>query len=118
MSNALNLPWGRCRLSLDRGDLWGLRESSCHWRDIFGPNPGNTSPPSLGLDFTRAAEKRAVVTYTISVGQDCGDVDNVKEATLVLRQDLVKLGLGAVVWNCVREGRPANKHFPSNIDEN
>lgn len=101
-------------MSLDRGDLWGLRESSCHWRDIFGPNPRNTSPPSLGLDFTRAAEKRAVVTYTISVGQDYEDGDNVQEAKLVLGQELVKLGLGAVVWDCVRESRPANKHFPYN----
>lgn len=106
-----NLPSGRCRLSLDH-DLWDLNESSCHWRDIFGPYPRNTSPPTLGLDFTRAAENRAVVTYNLSVGQDCEDGDNVQEATLVLGQDLVKLGLGAVVWDCVRESRPAYKTFP------
>lgn len=85
----------------DRNGVDGL---SISWREIFKTTAG--WPPTLGLDFLRAAQHTTTTTYELEgacggegPGKDSGR--NNEEAKLTLGQDLGKLGLGAVVWDCV-----------------
>lgn len=70
------------------------------WRNIFEhPTEG---PPTLGLDFLRAVQHTTTTKYGLRGrrgGMWIGGEE--EDATLTLGQDLGKLGLGAVVWDCV-----------------
>ena len=118
--NSSNLTPREPRLSLDRDNLLGLFGSISHWQDIYHTpreprafsNVNHNGAPTLGLDFLRASEGTITITYTLGSsgnnfeGKDKDedkDEDETQEATLVLSQDLGKLGLGAVVWDCVSE---------------
>lgn len=70
---------------------------SISWRNIF-VDPLK-QPPTLGLDFVRAARDTTATTYAVAPAPNNGNEK--REATLFLAQNLGKLGLGGVVWDCV-----------------
>lgn len=85
----------------DAGSI-GLHGRS--WRDIFKSTI--KGPPTLGLDFLRASKDTTTVRYNLQAPREGPwkydhDEDHSSYATLTLLQDLGKLGLGAVVWDCV-----------------
>lgn len=86
-------------------------EDDCHdtgsksWREIFAVARVGAGPaywPTLGVNFMRATQNTTIIRYNRvaccggSPKGSCSDY-----ATLTLGQDLRKLGLGAVVWDCV-----------------
>jgi len=101
---------GRALLPILRQDERGTTgaTSSPSWRDIFAADPqalDEESPPTLGVSFLRASRHTTTIEYTLAVvrseGSSKGGTSLGKHATLTLGQDLRKLGLGAVVWDCV-----------------
>lgn len=80
--------------------------SASSWREIFVVaacrRAGSTSP-TLGVNYMRAAQKTTTVKYSLAAhhGGSSNKGSCSEYATLTLGQDLRKLGLGAVVWDCV-----------------
>lgn len=75
---------------------------SVSWREIFQKQA--LGPPSLGLDFLHALEDTAKIKYGLRARREGPRKDGRSDvATLILGQNLGKLGLGAVVWNCVSD---------------
>lgn len=72
----------------------------CSWREIFKHKVKGA--PTLGLDFLRASKDTTTLRYKLEAPRK-GPWNNEEDshATLTLQQDLGKLGLGAVVWDCV-----------------
>lgn len=85
-------------------DRNGVDHVSISWREIYKTTA--VWPPTLGLDFVRAAQNTTTTTYEL--GKACGGEGagkcsrrNKEQAMLILGQGLGNLGLGAVVWDCV-----------------
>lgn len=79
--------------------------STSSWREIFAVarcGAGST-PPTLGVNFVRAVQNIITIEYTLAAYRGGGSLKGSRSenATLTLGQDLRKLGLGAVVWDCV-----------------
>lgn len=90
------------------------REDDCYarsmssWENIFAVAPA-AGKISLGCSFVRATQQTANVEYTLAaVHGDPPKDGHGERATLTLGQDLCKLGLGAVVWDCV--SAPTDTH--------
>lgn len=88
----------------DCNNIGSIRSTS-PWRQIFAPPRcgAGSSSPTLGANFMRASQATTKIKYNLAAL--CGDLakegSRSKNATLTLGQDLHKLGLGAVVWDCV-----------------
>ena len=88
----------------DCNNIGSIRSTS-PWRQIFAPPRcgAGSSSPTLGANFMRASQTTTKIKYNLAAL--CGDLakegSRSKNATLTLGQDLHKLGLGAVVWDCV-----------------
>lgn len=80
--------------------------STSSWRQIFAVarrfGAASTSP-TLGVNFMRAAQTSTTIKYSLAAcrGDSAKEGSCSENATLTLGQDLRKLGLGAVVWDCV-----------------
>lgn len=76
------------------------------WHNIFAVAPAaGEPPPELGVNFIRATQQTINTEYTLTTvhGNSRKSSRGEKSAMLTLGQDLRKLGLGAVVWDCVSE---------------
>lgn len=89
-----------------KDDCDGRDMPSWAWENIFAVAPGAGQPPGLGVNFMRATQHTINVEYALATVH--GNSRNIsrgeERAMLTLGQDLGKLGLGAVVWDCVSVG--------------
>lgn len=93
-----------CDTQQQRCDAGSIGVNYRSWREIF--ENAVQGPPTLGLDYLRASKDTTTLRYTLQATREGpwkydDDEEDHACATLTLRQDLGKLGLGAVVWDCV-----------------